>query len=41
MIEGYDEVISIDGTKVNPMCAYLAVLVNSFNGKGFTTVETS
>lgn len=32
---GYDEVVSIDGAKLDLRAAYLAVLINSFDGKGF------
>ena len=39
--EGYDELLSVDATKVDSQIQYLAVLVNSFNGQGFKTVETS
>jgi len=33
--------ISIDGKKVNYRVGYLVVLVNAYNGDGFTNVETA
>ena len=39
--EGYDEVITIDLNKLHYSISYLAILINSFNGNGFTEVETA
>lgn len=39
--EGYDEVITVDLFKVNYQISYLALLINSFNGLGFSKVETA
>ena len=39
--EGYDEVITVDLAKLNYTISYLALLINSFNGEGFSNVETA
>ena len=39
--EGYDEVISVDISKLNFSAQYLCILINSFNGEGFSKVETA
>ena len=39
--EGYDEVITIDLAKLNFSVQYLAILINAYNGDGFTKVETA
>ncbi len=39
VIQGYDEVIAIDLAKINFSVSYLAVLVNAFNGQGFSGVS--
>ena len=39
--EGYDEVISIDLSRLNFAAQYLCILINSFNGEGFSKVETA
>ena len=39
VIEGYDEVIAIDLSKINFSVSYLAVLVNAFSGQGFSGVS--
>lgn len=39
--DGFDEMITIDLTKLNFQTSYLAILINSFNGDGFSGVETA
>jgi tellurium resistance protein TerZ len=39
--EGFNEVITIDLKKLSYEISYLGVLINSFNGDGFTSVETA
>ena len=38
---GYDELNTVEADKVHFDVAYLAVLVNSYNGQGFTNMETA
>ena len=40
-IDGFDEMITINLDKVHYAVKFLAVLVNSFNGQGFSKVETA
>ena len=41
VIKGYNEVITVDLSKLNYAVAYLVVLVNSYNGASFKKVETA
>ena len=40
-LNSYTEVITVDFIKISYTSQYLALIVNSYNGKGFEGVETA